>query len=645
MPRGAAAGVYDGTVTIGSNTIPVQLEVWDFALPRRIHLAGEWGFSWSRVVEVYGGTGSGIHDCYWDLVDQFKEDFADHRLTPKGVAWPAGLNYPGGVEYDCAGTLEPDVWDIWGFGSLGDKYVMGSDLDNGTGFPSFFLSGPASNSPPDSRPGEFCGESRGTDPPGNLGYNQRWFQYWSALGDYFTTEHFYRAKGYYHIVNEPQTDEHYDIVAYLAHMTKQAAPNVRLMLSEQVEPRIHSHPSYGSSKIDIWLPTISNYQVERAHDRQLNHNEDVWWYFLYGDRPPLPNPTIIDRTGIEARITPWLAWLERVEGLLYYQVTDWDPNPWDEPWLNDANGDAVMFYPPKDGTVIATDPCNPESNRLIPSLRWELLREGMEDYEYLWLMSAGSPQIGIDNEGDAMARQFISSRTLFSRVPTDLYQTRAALGAALAGLVVVADDDHDGLTDDEEDALGLNPANPDTDGDTISDGYEVGDPNAPVDTDADGTIDALDIDSDDDTVRGIVEAGDGDLNTPPVDTDSDGLEDFRDPDSDDDGVLDGTDNCRVVVNPDQEDADGDGIGDACDDTDNRQDDEEGCDCAFVGAPDRHGSAALLLLAALAFGAWRRRSGQARRRPDARSVLTCRRDTRLPSLRRGLRRANDADRRQ
>ena len=108
---------------------------------------------------------------------------------------------------------------------------------------------------------------------------------------------------------------------------------MRVLLSEQIEPYIHSHPSYPGAKIDIWMPTISNYQVRRAHERQLHFDEEVWWYFLYGDRPPLPNPTIIDRAGVEARIIPWLAWAERVDGLFYYATTIWNPSPWDEPWL------------------------------------------------------------------------------------------------------------------------------------------------------------------------------------------------------------------------------------------------------------------------------------------------------------------------
>jgi hypothetical protein len=96
VPRTAPSGLYHATVTIGAATVPVELEVWNFTLPPEIHLAGEWGFGWSELVERYKGTiGGSVQSCYWNLVDALYEDFADHRLTPKGVGWPAGLNYPG----------------------------------------------------------------------------------------------------------------------------------------------------------------------------------------------------------------------------------------------------------------------------------------------------------------------------------------------------------------------------------------------------------------------------------------------------------------------------------------------------------------------------------------------------------------------
>jgi hypothetical protein len=101
----------------------------------------------------------------------------------------------------------------------------------------------------------------------------------------------------------------------------------------------------------------------------------------------------------------------------------------------------------------------------------------------------------------------------------------------------ITDSDSDGLTDAQEAGLGTLPDNPDTDGDTISDGAD----NCPLQADADQT-----------------------------DTDKDGKGDPCDTDDDGDGVNDppptggSGDNCQFIVNPDQKNIDGDDRGDACD---------------------------------------------------------------------------------
>jgi hypothetical protein len=432
VPWDAAPGIYQGTVMVGSASIPVELEVWAFSLPREIHLMSEWGFSWSSIVEdVYRGYGD--WDCYWDVVEAFKQDFIDHRLTPKGVGWPAGIHSGW---FDCdTNTLESGAPnDEWYFTFQGNKYVLGQGFNDGYGFPTFLALGPASNWPPGSRPSSFCGLSRGDDPPGNDAYNAKWTTYLSALDAYLVDPaHDFSQQAYAHIVNEPQTFDDYDVVAYLARMYKTAAPNLKLLLSEQVEETIYNNPTYGPAKIDIWMPTISNYEPVKSHDRQKNHGEEVWWYYLYGDDPPLPNPILMSHPGIEARITPWLAWAERVDGLLHYSATDWSPNPWTTPNVTGKdNGDGLFVYPPRqDGSDL--DYCGQNGHRLVPSIRWENLRDGMEDYEYLWLLAGGKPQVDVTNLVDGYVAQLVGSRTLFSHVPTDLATTRAAIAQVLGG--------------------------------------------------------------------------------------------------------------------------------------------------------------------------------------------------------------------
>jgi hypothetical protein len=97
------------------------------------------------------------------------------------------------------------------------------------------------------------------------------------------------------------------------------------------------------------------------------------------------------------------------------------------------------------------------------------------------------------------------------------------------------DNDNDGLTNAEEDALGSDPDNPDTDGDGIDDKTERGDGNTPVDSDSDGVANLLDPDDDNDGVLTMDENYNG--GTPlDDDTDQDGQADYLDADDDNDGV-------------------------------------------------------------------------------------------------------------
>jgi len=141
------------------------------------------------------------------------------------------------------------------------------------------------------------------------------------------------------------------------------------------------------------------------------------------------------------------------------------------------------------------------------------------------------------------------------------------------------DSDGDGLTDPVELALGTDPFDADSDDDGLEDGAEVGAGTDPLDadTDDDGLTDAeepvlgtdpTDADSDDDGVDDGAEVGAG---TDPLDADSDddGLDDGAeagagtdplDPDSDDDGLLDGAE-AAAGTDPLDADSDDDGIDD------------------------------------------------------------------------------------
>ena len=118
------------------------------------------------------------------------------------------------------------------------------------------------------------------------------------------------------------------------------------------------------------------------------------------------------------------------------------------------------------------------------------------------------------------------------------------------------DSDGDGILNSDEVTLGTNPNNPDTDGDGENDGIEIGsNPAAPIDTDGDGIIDALEssiLDSDGDGVNNELDPANTDPcipnpNAGNCDMDGDGLTTSQE-------TASGT-------NPDNPDTDGDGIND------------------------------------------------------------------------------------
>lgn len=273
VPADAAPGDYhaDLTVTVdgAAQVIPVELHVFDFALPAAIGFDGNWNTSFQAL-----GGGESL-----ERVEFLKDFFFDHRLVPSSVAWPAGLNYDGGIAYDCAsGTFleEPGPYD---FSQLGPKYIEGVGW-NGVGFPSFQVMDFVDNATP--RPQTFCGVDRGPDHYGTAEYNAQWSALLAAL-DAYLAQRGWQDRAYYYVQNEPQGQDDYDLAAYLAALTKEAAPGLRIAISEEPKPEIAEHPDIAGHAYDLWWADLSHFDPAYAKVRQTA-GDQVWWYFLYYQR-------------------------------------------------------------------------------------------------------------------------------------------------------------------------------------------------------------------------------------------------------------------------------------------------------------------------------------------------------------------------
>lgn len=447
VPKTVAMGDYTTTVTIGGIIIPVTLHVFNFTIPDELHIKSQMNFDHNTILTRYGVSGTG--EDYWFYVDKMKQYLIDYRLTPKSVLWSGGLTSSGGapyIDYNCAGILS-DNYGIWGFEEPAARYLDGTGMLNGTfgqsfndttGFPSFMASTFQNNdASADQRPSSFCGQTRSSSDwytvnNPNSPYNQEWFEYITTIQSYLSGMG-YLDKAYYYIANEPQDQPDYDAVAWYSQELKNVAPGLKLMVSEEPKPEIYNHSTYTGAKIDIWLAHLGlQFNPSVSWDRMENHGEETWIYFLHGTRLPRFNPITIDHPGIEGKLTGWFLWKYRLRGIAYYQFNNWDSNPWTITASYGQNGNRFLLYPPSENNSNITYGSN--DHRFVPSIRLEMIRDGLEDYEYLYLLNRGSqPLPNLANAADSHVDKVIGYTVAYCRNSQFIYNLRRLIGQKLGG--------------------------------------------------------------------------------------------------------------------------------------------------------------------------------------------------------------------
>jgi hypothetical protein len=145
----------------------------------------------------------------------------------------------------------------------------------------------------------------------------------------------------------------------------------------------------------------------------------------------------IDGTPVANRIMEWMTYLHGQVGELYYYIDVCDgpggvsnqcgypalasPNPLISVYYSGGWGDGTLMYPGSSAYVGATIPI------WLPSIRLKMIRDGMQDYEYLnALRNLGHASFVADE-----AQTFISNSYTFSNDPSVLEAVRMALGNKL----------------------------------------------------------------------------------------------------------------------------------------------------------------------------------------------------------------------
>eukprot|EP01012_Entosiphon_sulcatum_P044788 TRINITY_DN5961_c0_g1_i1.p1 TRINITY_DN5961_c0_g1~~TRINITY_DN5961_c0_g1_i1.p1 ORF type:complete len:1078 (+),score=187.83 TRINITY_DN5961_c0_g1_i1:45-3236(+) len=437
VPPNAAAGDFSSNAVIGGVSIPVDLHVFNFQVPAQHHVHSFFDSGIEPILAKYSVPGSGTPE-YWKYVDLYNQFFYDHRMAPTNPLWPGGLTAGGEpfISYNCTTHTFSDTFGVWGFEANVARWISGSASRTGVGFPSFTASKFKTNTPSqDQRPATFCGQTlvaNNYDPSG--AYNKEWYNYVKATRDYLNSKGLL-SRGYYYFANEPQNQADYDAIAWNAQSMKSVAPDYKLAISEEPKPEIWAHPSYPGAKIDIWVAHYGNaLNLSRTYARSLV-NEETWWYFLHGTIFPRINPITIDHPGFDARAMGWAMWRYRLRGVAYYQWNNWGSNVWTPTPTFGQNGNTFLVYPPAEDN--SNIPYGSNGHRFVPSIRWELMRDSLEDFEYFWLLNGNAHANGDYNpaqDADRLVGQIVGQGTsTFNRDDDVVYTIRKLVGQKLAG--------------------------------------------------------------------------------------------------------------------------------------------------------------------------------------------------------------------
>lgn len=195
-----------------------------------------------------------------------------------------------------------------------------------------------------------------------------------------TQEHL-EAKGwlglaYLYTIDEPGREAFYDVKQAFDHVHR-AAPKLKRLLTlgyGASRPLRPGYPLYRALEgyVDIWVPHSDCFEPRYLETRR-RAGEEIWEYVCISAQKPYANIWGIDFPGTDPRVVFWQCYAEEIVGFLYWATTYWEKDPWRDPLTYPGgNGDGSLVYPGPDGPV--------------DSLRWETIRDGIEDYDYLKLL-------------------------------------------------------------------------------------------------------------------------------------------------------------------------------------------------------------------------------------------------------------------
>lgn len=223
----------------------------------------------------------------------------------------------------------------------------------------------------------------------------------------------------------------YPAMKKVADAIKARMPDLRLMTTAYGGPD-RSFGADADVPIDIWVPIVQHFRDADLVEKGAARGREIWWYTCNYPRSPMPN-ILLDNAAMETRMMMGvMAHAYHVGGFLYYKTNNWRGR---KPITDGPYTGWVSRRGYSHGNWYQMGP----SGAPLPSIRLEVFRDGLEDYDLIELAlrkhrAEGGSAGGI---GELLApmnevpNPYVSSVLDYNRDPRALDKLRRELAAYL----------------------------------------------------------------------------------------------------------------------------------------------------------------------------------------------------------------------
>lgn len=406
IPRDLPAGEYRGTVGVQAGDaraeLPLVVSVYPLTLPDERHvMVTEW-FSTNQF-QRHHGVDPGDSDAFYRMLAVYAENMAEHRQNVFRVSL--------GLIRTTRGSDGQLRFDFSAFDRWADVFWNTGRMDLlETGFVARFGEGGWSST--EVRLSDFDVRDESTGKNVRVAGKDFLPTFLPALVAHLR-EKGWLEKTVFHICDEPSN---HNVMAWreASDFVHRHAPELRRI--DAIET------THCLDRLEIWVPKLDHLATWQPAYEEAQRRGNELWHYTVGifQQGSLPNKTA-DVALIESRILHWLNYRYGLSGYLHWGWNVWTEDPIGAPGRH--RGDGWHVYPTQGG--------------VLNSLRWEQMRNGLQDYECLWLLesklaavkaTALSPRIAELIEprrrGVEIATQVVSTYSQFTRDPEILLAAR-----------------------------------------------------------------------------------------------------------------------------------------------------------------------------------------------------------------------------